>query len=382
MSAAPTVPTFALVAGGGTGGHVIPAIAIARALVAAGHPPGTIHFVGSSRGMERTLVPEAGFEVTLLPGRGVARRLTRDNVGAIAGLLVGVAKGIGIVARRHPAVVVSVGGYASVPCIVGAAMRRVPLVVAEQNAVPGLANRMAGLIAAASAVSFAGTPLPHAVVTGNPVRPEMLAVDRSPAGRAAARAALGLPQHGRMVAVSGGSLGARSINEATIALAGRWASRAETILYHVVGERDAPSLAERMPVPRPDGLVYRQVVFERRMDVVYAAADIVVGRAGASTVAELAVARLPSVLVPLPGAPGDHQTANARRLEEAGAAALVPDSELDAARLDTELTTRLDRPERLEAMGRAAASMARPDAAAAVAALVIGQARTGRVKEH
>jgi UDP-N-acetylglucosamine--N-acetylmuramyl-(pentapeptide) pyrophosphoryl-undecaprenol N-acetylglucosamine transferase len=283
---------YALVAGGGTGGHVLPAIAIAKALVAAGHPSESIQFVGSARGMERTLVPDAGFVVTLLPGRGIVRRLSVDNIGAVAGLLVAVVRAIGIVARRRPAVVVSVGGYASVPCVVGAALVRVPLVVAEQNAVPGLANRLAGRIAAASAVAFPDTPLPRAVVTGNPVSPEVLAVDRSPAGRAAARRALGLEEGGRLVVISGGSLGARSINQATIGLAQRWADRPDTAIYHVVGQRDAAAMAALAPAPHPGGLRYKQAAFERRMDLVYAAADIFVGRAGASTVAELAVVGL------------------------------------------------------------------------------------------
>jgi UDP-N-acetylglucosamine--N-acetylmuramyl-(pentapeptide) pyrophosphoryl-undecaprenol N-acetylglucosamine transferase len=320
--------------------------------------------------MERTLVPEAGFDITLLPGRGIVRRLSRANIGAVAGLLVAAVRGAGIVLRRRPAVVVSVGGYASVACVVGAVIARVPLVVAESNAVPGAANRLGGRFAAASAVTFAGTPLPHAVVTGNPVRPEVLAVDRGPTGRAAARSELGLPEEGKVVAVSGGSLGAGSINRATVGLAPRWVDRSDTTIYHVVGERDAPSMAEQAPAQEPGRLRYVQVTFERRMHLLYAAADVFVGRAGASTVSELTVAGVPSVTVPLPGAPGDHQTANARRLAEAGASVVIPDRDLDPARLDAELSALLDDPARLAAMGGAALSLGRPEAAAAVAAVV------------
>jgi undecaprenyldiphospho-muramoylpentapeptide beta-N-acetylglucosaminyltransferase len=366
---------YALIAGGGTGGHVVPAIAIARALVAAGHPAETIQFVGSARAMERTLVPEAGFDITLLPGRGIVRRLSPANIGAVAGLLVAAVQGIGIVVRRRPAVVVSVGGYASVACVVGAVIARVPLVVAESNAVPGAANRLGGRFAAAAAVTFPGTPLPHAVVTGNPVRPEVLAVDRSPAGRAVARRQLGLSEEGTVVAVSGGSLGAGSINRATVGLARRWAERPGTTIYHVVGERDAKAMAEQVPPSVDGGVRYVQVTFERRMDLVYAAADVFVGRAGASTVAELTVAGIPSVNVPLPGAPGDHQTANARRLAEAGASVVVADRDLDAVRLDTELSALVDDQDRLAAMGQAARSLGRPGAAAAVAAVVVEHAR-------
>jgi UDP-N-acetylglucosamine--N-acetylmuramyl-(pentapeptide) pyrophosphoryl-undecaprenol N-acetylglucosamine transferase len=344
-------------------------------MVAAGHPAQSIHFVGSTRGMEGRLVPDAGFEVTLLPGRGVARRVTLANVGAVAGNLRAVRRAIGIVARRRPAVVVSVGGYASVGCVVAAALLRVPLVVAEQNAVPGLANRLAGRVAKVAAVSFPGTPLPNAVVTGNPVRPEMLAVDRSPSGRRAARRALGLPEASRVIAVAGGSLGARTINTAVVGLAARWGSRSGLVVYHVVGERDGDALAAARPGVVEGGLVYRQVRFEPRMDLLYAAADVAVQRAGAGTVFELAAAGLPSVLVPLPGAPGDHQTANARRLASAGGAVVVPDAELDSVRLAAVLDSLLADPDRLTCMGRAATTVARPGAAADVAALAERWAR-------
>ena len=180
---------WAVIAGGGTGGHIVPAIAIGRALVARGHPASTIRFVVSTRGMEATMVPAAGFQVSLLPGRGIARRMTFDNVGAVAGLArrPGPGGGRWSAGCARPSVVIAVGGYASVACAVAAVVLRVPLVVAEQNAAPGLANRLAGRFAAACAVSFPGTPLPRPVLTGNPVRPEMLSVDRSPRGRARAR---------------------------------------------------------------------------------------------------------------------------------------------------------------------------------------------------
>jgi UDP-N-acetylglucosamine--N-acetylmuramyl-(pentapeptide) pyrophosphoryl-undecaprenol N-acetylglucosamine transferase len=175
---------WAVVAGGGTGGHAVPAVAIGRAIIDRGHPQASVHFVGSRRGIERRMVPDAGFEITLLPGRGIVRRLSwsnaRSNVTAVAGLVSAVFRATWLLARLRPAVVVSVGGYASVPCVVAAVILRVPLIVAEQNAVPGLANRVAGRFARACAVSFPGTPLPRAVLTGNPVRPEILAADRSP----------------------------------------------------------------------------------------------------------------------------------------------------------------------------------------------------------
>jgi UDP-N-acetylglucosamine--N-acetylmuramyl-(pentapeptide) pyrophosphoryl-undecaprenol N-acetylglucosamine transferase len=371
--AAPAGAPWAIVTGGGTGGHVIPAIAIGRALVAAGHPAGSIAFVGARRGMEADLVPAAGFAITLLPGRGVARRLTLDNVGALAGLVAAFARALVLVGRHRPKVVISVGGFASAPCAFAAWAWRVPLVVAEQNAVPGLVNRLAARVAVVSAVSFPDTPLPRAVLTGNPVRPELAHVDRSPGARAAARAELGLDPGDRMVMVAGGSLGARRINAAVLEVARRWSARPGTAIRHVVGARDFSQVSA--DAPATTGLTYQVIRFEDRMDRCYAAADLAVQRAGASTVAELAAAGMPSILVPLPGAPGDHQTANARRLADVGGAVVVPDGELDGDRLAAEIDRLLGDPAALEAMGRAARTLARPDAAADVARLAEDHAR-------
>ena len=353
----------------------MPAIAIGTALVARGHDGASIRFVGSRRGIESRLVPAAGFELVLLPGRGIARKLTLANVGAVFGLLAAFARAVVLIGRLRPAVTVAVGGYASAPAALASVLWRVPLVVAEQNAVPGLANRIAGRFAAASAVSFEGTPLPNSVVTGNPVRPEIAAADTSPTGRAAARADLGLPADSVVVAVAGGSLGARRINQAVLRLARDWADRPGLCIYHVVGRRDFDEMAAGKPEPHPGGLEYRQVEFEDRMPLLLAAADVAVQRAGASTVAELAVIGLPAILVPLPGAPGDHQTVNARRLADRGAAVLVPDAELDAQRLAAELDRLVGSTELRARMAEAARGLGRPSAADEVAALVEANAR-------
>lgn len=370
--------TWAMIAGGGTAGHVLPALAVGQALVARGHARDSIVFVGSARGLEARLVPAAGFEVTLLPGRGIARRLTPANAGAAAGIARAAVRALGLVARLRPRVVLVVGGYASVPCAVAAAALRVPMVVHEQNAVPGLANRLAARFARASATSFAGTDLPRAVTTGNPVRPEVLAVDRSLAGRAAARRALDLPGDRLVVVVFGGSLGARRVNEATRGLVESWANRGDLTVYHVVGSRDWATFQPPRPLPPGvAGLLYRPVEYEERMPLLLAAADVAVCRAGGTSVAELAAVGLPAVFVPLPIAPHDHQTANASALVGAGAAVLVPDDELTPERLMAEVGPLLDDPARREAMGAAGRALARPDAAAQVAALMEHHARGG-----
>ena len=368
--------TWAIIAGGGTAGHVLPGLSVARALVEGGRPPETIHWVGSEAGIEGRLVPEAGFGITLLPGRGIERRLSMSSAAAALGLSRAVGRAVTVVADRRPSVVVALGGYASVPCAMAAASLRVPVVVCEQNAVPGAANRLAARFAKVAAVSFPGTALPRAQLTGNPVRPEVLAVDRSH-GRDDARRTLGVPLSRRMVAVFGGSLGARRINEATFAAATRWAPRSDLAVRHIVGRRDWPMVEASAPALPDDGLMYEPVEYEERMDLVLAAADLAVCRAGATSVAELAVVGLPAVLVPLPGAPGDHQTANARHQADAGAAVLVSDAELDGARLAAEVDALLADPAGLAIMAVAAAGTARRDAAQRVADLVEQHARRG-----
>jgi len=365
--------TWAVIAGGGTAGHVLPGIAIARALVARGHSRSDIQFVGSARGIEHRLVPEAGFDVALLPGRGIQRRLTAANLAAAWGLLRAFAKAFALVWRTRPRVVVALGGYASVPCGLAAAMLRVPIVVMEQNAVPGLANRLVARFALASAVSFPGTALPRAEVTGNPVRDEVLRVDRD-RDRVAARSELGVSPDRDFVVAFGGSLGARRINTAVLDVVDAWAGRGDVAIRHVIGDRDWELFEPRFP-PAGRALVYEPVRYEDRMHLALAAADVAVTRAGATTVAELAALGVPAIVVPLPGAPGDHQTANGRVLADAGAAVLVPDAELDGPRLAAELGRLLAEPATIDRMSAAARSVGRRDAAQRVADLVERHAR-------
>jgi len=358
-------PGGIVLAGGGTAGHVLPGLAIAEALVATGvvGDRSDVHLVGSRRGIEVELVPPAGFGLTVLGGRGIQRRLTPSNLVAVFGLLWALVRALVLVARRRPSVVVSLGGYASVPCTLAAVVLRVPLVVAEQNAVPGAANRLAGRFARACAVSFAGTDLPRSVVTGNPVRAEIRSVAESSdrdGVRSAARGALGL-DHRPFVVAFGGSLGARRINRAVVEAVEDWTG-GPVVIEHVVGTRGWSEASERAVEPS-SAVEYRAVRYEADMPSVLSAADLVAGRAGATTVAELAALGVPSVLVPLPGAPGDHQTANALHLGGSGGAVVVPDPELDGGRLGVELTALLGDADVLAGMAAAARSVGRPDAA-------------------
>lgn len=356
----PTTPrVFAVLTGGGTGGHVYPALALARVLVARGHPPESIRFAGARRGLEARVVPEAGFAIDLLPGRGLRRRVSIENVRVLWEHAVAFVRALRLLRRFRPRAVVGFGGYASVPCVVAARTLRLPTVVHDQDAAPGLANRVAVRLGARAAISLPGTPLRGAVLVGNPVRPEIAGARRFPASPP-------------LVAVFGGSLGAATLNDAALGLYDRWRARTDVAVHHVSGPRNYEDSAEQLRALRGpgDALAYTLVAYEDHMDALLARATVAVCRAGAGTVAELAATGLPAVLVPLPGSPSDHQTRNAQTLLRAGAGVLVPDAECDAARLEAELDALLAVPGRIDAMSGSARLLARPDATERLADLV------------
>jgi undecaprenyldiphospho-muramoylpentapeptide beta-N-acetylglucosaminyltransferase len=352
-------PVFAIITGGGTGGHISPAIALGQELVRRGHRQASITFVGARGRVEAEAVPEAGFAIDLLPVRGLRFRPTVENVRVLWDALRSVVTAFGIVRRLRPRVVVGVGGYASLPCVVASRLLRIPTVIHEQNAAPGLANRIAVWLGARAAISLPDTPLRRAVLTGNPVRRELVDLRRAPA-------------EPPLVAVVGGSLGAATLNEIALGLYDRWRDRTDIAVYHVAGARNLAECTERLAALRRPGdvLRYDLVGYEHHLDRVFARAALAVCRAGASTVAELAVAGLPAILVPLPGAPSDHQTRNAQSLAGAGAAVMVPDAEGDAARVDEIVRQVVDDRVVLEQMAERARSLGRPDAAARLADLV------------
>lgn len=363
-------PERFVITGGGTAGHTNPGIAVAEALVAAGVDRDDIRFVGGRRGNERELVTEAGFSIELLPGRGIERKLSPSSIAAVASLVVGGAKGFWTVLRRRPRVVLCLGGYAAVAVSLAAVILRVPVVVTEQNARASAVNRLIGRWARACAVPFPDTDLPRDVLTGNPTRAAVVSAV-SVGDKAEARRALDLPADRVVVAIWSGSLGARSVNAASRDLAIRWADRDDVAVRHVVGRRDWPDHREPPPEVMSGDLVHQLVEYENDMPSLLVAADVAVCRAGASTVAELSIAGLPSILVPLPIAPRDHQRANASELVEAGGAILVEDDRLDAAALATALEPMIDDAALRQRMSQAAASCARPDAAARVAELLL-----------
>ncbi len=378
-----TTRPWIVVAGGGTAGHVLPAIAVADTLVTRGVQPSAISFIGSQRGVEQRLVPAAGYLLTLLPGRGLLRsfapKAALTNVRSSIGLLVATLRTVSSFVRSRPAVVLSVGGYASVPACVAAQLTRVPLVLAESNARAGRSVRGFSRYAKAAAVAFPTTGLPRAVVTGNPVRREILdlAGKRPEVARAQARAVLGIAEGTSVVTVFGGSLGARRINEAVLALCETWFDR-PLLIRHVVGQRDLDWAQERRNAWLSDHpntpLDYQQVAYEDEMPRWYVASDVIVCRAGATSVADLSVLGVPAILVPLPGAADDHQTANAQAVVDDAAAVLLADRDLTAERLADELGALLSDPDRRSELARAQRRRSRPDAGEAIADLVMTHA--------
>jgi len=360
--------TYAIIAGGGTAGHLLPGLAVAAELVERGHAPESIHVVGSDRGVEAEVVPPLGYGLDQLPGRGVPRRPSPASVAALFGILRGLVRAFAIVRRERPKVVIALGGHASFPCGLAAGILRIPLVLLEQNKRAGAVNRVLRWFAEASAVSFEGTDLPRATVTGNPLRPELRAAALGD-HRVDARRQMAIGDDQLLVAAFSGSLGSRRINTAVRGLVARWAHRADIVVHHVVGRRDWEADQAELPVPPAGGIDYRAVEYEDHVEVMLAAADIAVTRAG-GTVFELAAFGVPAVLVPLPIAPRDHQTANARAMVETGGAVLVPDDELDVDRLEAEVGYLVADPVRRQQMSDAIRSAARLDAAASVADLV------------
>ena len=367
-----------LIAGGGTGGHVVPSLALAEALRTAAPDLG-VEFLGTARGLESTLVPAAGWTLHVVDTVPLARTLSAATLRVPLVLLRAARQARDLLRARGAVAAVVFGGYVSVPLALGARWARVPLVVHEQNAVPGVANRLAGRWAQVVALTHEGTGFGagRRVVTGNPVRAG-LDQDAIANGRAEAQQLFDLDPGRTTLLVFGGSQGARAINTATVESAPLWSKPGELQILHAAGTRNADEVDRAWDTVLAAGgevPVVRRVPFIERMDLAYAAADVVVSRSGASTLAELTVAGVPSILVPYPHATADHQTANARALADAGGAVVIPDGELTAQRLVVEAEPLLTDPERRAAMAAAARTAGHPDAAQRLADVVVEVAR-------
>ncbi len=360
-----------LVTGGGTGGHIYPALAIARRALDRGVADAVL-FVGASGGMEERLVAAAGLPLKTLPTSGLVRKRPVEVVRGLWVLAGAVRAAIATIREFRPDVVVGTGGYAAGPVGLAAGWCRCPLVVQEQNAIPGVTNRALARFAAAVAVPFPDSRRhfpgrARLQVTGNPVRPEVGALSREEGRRR-----LGLPS-GPVVLVVAGSRGSAVFTRLFAELLPRW--RGGTLVF--VSGAAHHAAAERALADAPAGV--RLLPYLEDMPAGLAAADLVVCRAGAMTLAELAVAGRPALLIPSPYVTHHHQEANARVFARAGAALVLPEAGLDGARLGAAIADLLAEPVRLRRMAEAARGLARPRALDDIVALAEA---AGRRRAH
>ena len=358
-----------VIAAGGTAGHINPALALAEELRDRGH---RVTFFGQTAKLEGTLVPGAGFDFVPIEVRGFDRSRPWTAVSALVRTKMAERDVAAHFARAGaPDVAVGFGAYVEVPLLSWCAAHGVPVILHEQNSVPGLANKMLAPKAATVAVALpqavrtlsdhagAGT---NVVVVGNPVRRSVIEGDG-----ARGRASLGIPDDARVLLVFGGSLGAASINDAMVALKDELLSRPDLHVVHSCGRDGYEATAERLDLTDEEAGRWHVVPYISDMGDMLASADLVVSRAGASSIAEIAALAVPSVLVPYPHATADHQTTNAQFLVGAKAAVLVRDDELSGPSFRGLVTGLLDDRSRLDAMRAAARGLAQDQAAARLA---------------
>ena len=356
------------IAAGGTAGHINPALALAEELAARGHQ---VEFFGQPKKLESTLVPQAGFPFNPIDVTGFDRSRPWTLVSALWRMRAA-QKTIG----RHfgssrPDVAVGFGAYIELPLINWCHAQGIPCVIHEQNSVPGLANKTSAAkvktvcVALPVAIdAFRGKvgPDTQIVVTGNPVRQSVIRADR-----AEGRRSLGIPKDATMLLVFGGSLGARHLNQGVAALKSKLLSRKDLCVIHSTGKGEYDSVVQELALTPDEAARWRVMPYIDRMGEALAAADLVLSRAGASSVAEIAALAVPSMLVPYPFATADHQTTNARYLVDAGAAVLLPDEKIDTSEFEDDLLGLVDDPARRQAMRDAARGLAQDKAALALA---------------
>nr|WP_296771921.1 undecaprenyldiphospho-muramoylpentapeptide beta-N-acetylglucosaminyltransferase [Rhodococcus sp. (in: high G+C Gram-positive bacteria)] len=375
---APTTPFSIVVAGGGTAGHIEPALAVADALRALDADI-RITALGTERGLETTLVPARGYRLALIPPVPLPRKPTLDLLRLPAKVVRSVRRTRAVLAEVDADVLVGFGGYVALPAYLaarrGLRRRAIPIVVHEANASAGIANKVGARFATRVLAAVAGSGVKvrgrdDAEIIGIPVRPTITGLDRA-ATRASAREHFGLPPDGPVLLVFGGSQGARSLNEAVSAAASELAAAGVSVL-HAHGPKNTVDVASRNPAAP-----YVAVPYLSRMDLAYAAADLAVCRSGAMTVAEVSATGLPAVYVPLPHGNGE-QELNARPVVEAGGGILVADAALTSSYVASDIVDLVTDSDRLATMSIAASSAGHRDAATAVARIVLDVASSRR----
>jgi UDP-N-acetylglucosamine--N-acetylmuramyl-(pentapeptide) pyrophosphoryl-undecaprenol N-acetylglucosamine transferase len=357
------VPLRVVIAGGGTGGHLYPGIAVARELLAR-RPDAQISFAGTAHGIETRVLPREGFSLDLIRSGGLKGKSAADRARGLWLVPLGLLDAWRLVSSRRPHLVIGVGGYSSGPVVVVAALRGVPAMLLEQNAEPGLTNRMLAPFVRAAAVTYESTQRffgSKAFVSGNPVRPEFLELARSHTESVS---------DATKVLVFGGSQGAHAINVAMVEAAAELATVGETLgLTHQTGERDVEMVRAAY---RQAGLAAAVEPFLYDMGRQLGQADVVVCRAGATTLAEIMAAGKAAILIPLPTATDDHQRKNAEALANAGAAEMLVQAEMTGQALAQRILALARDRDRRARLAAAARSRARPDAAKVIVERALG----------
>jgi UDP-N-acetylglucosamine--N-acetylmuramyl-(pentapeptide) pyrophosphoryl-undecaprenol N-acetylglucosamine transferase len=352
-------PLRILIAGGGTGGHLFPGIAVAREILRR-HPDAVVTFAGTARGIESRVIPREGFALDVLRSAGLKSTSLQARMRGLSLLPLSGLDAWRILSYRSPDVVIGVGGYSSGPVVLAAAARRIPTLLLEQNAVPGLTNRLLARVVSGAAVTFDSTVGffgGRGFVAGNPVRPEFFDV--------APERADGPPR----VLIFGGSQGAHAINVAMVEAAPRLAARNLGLeITHQTGERDLDLVRDGY---RRAGVAARVEPFLFDMAREMKLADLVVCRSGATTIAELTASAKPAIFIPLPTAADDHQRVNADVLVKAGAAEMIEQRELTGDRLAGRIAAVATDETARRAMSEAAHRLAHPDAAAVIVERVV-----------
>ena len=360
-----------MISGGGTGGHIYPALTIYRTLETM--VDANFLYVGTERGLESRIVPKEGIPFTTLPVQGLQRKLSLDTLVTAGKTLSSLWKANQLISDFKPDIVIGTGGYVCGPLLLAAALRGIPTLIQEQNVVPGITNTILSRFVDMVAVGYEEA-IPHfpsakkVIYTGNPVRPSVVTANREEA-----RAYFGLQDDQTAILVAGGSRGARSINTAMQAVHEHYKGREDIKIIHATGTDEYSRVCESLGIQEDD--VYSStshiVPYLDNMDMAMAASDMAIFRSGAIGLAELAVRGIPSILIPYPYAAADHQTFNAKAFVDAGASTMIVDKELNCTRLLQAVDAMLADQRCRKRMAEATLQLGKPEAAIEIAKLAL-----------
>lgn len=364
-----------IISGGGTAGHIYPGLALAGTLESIEEAP-EILFVGTKNGLESKVVPEAKYNFKAIEVQGLSRKLSFGFIKTIILLFKGLFESLGIINDFKPDVVVGLGGYVSFPVVAASVIKKIPIVIHEQNVIPGLANKLLAKKAKAVAVSFPGSEkyfsnVKNVVLTGNPVRKELLRT------REKNYEEFSLMESRKTVFIFGGSRGAQRINQAAIEVYPLLKDLDSLQIIHSTGIMNFNYVKEaiRKDQLESDKLIYRCYPYLDTINLAYSVSDLIICRAGATTLAEITALGKATILVPYPYATGNHQSKNAEILEDAGAAIVIEDEDLNGNTLYKAIQNTVFDDHRLTEMNKASRSLGCPDAAKKMAELVLEAAR-------